>query len=105
MKKKPITPRSKIKAALHRLWLYSRERSLALKLSGNRCLKCGVKASKEEGKEQKIQVHHIAGIGNWDKVIKLIKKELLVSPDKLISLCPKCHSEEHDGKARNPQRL
>jgi len=88
------TPRWRIKAALRQLWLRSRERATALKNSNYCCEKCGVKASKAKGKEQKIEVHHKQGIGNWDKVIAMIQDELLVEPDKLQALCPNCHREE-----------
>lgn len=75
------------------MWLRSRERASALKNSGYKCEKCGVKASKAKGKEQKIEVHHKEGIGNWDKVISLIQDELLCDVDKLQCLCPNCHRD------------
>jgi predicted HNH restriction endonuclease len=96
MKKLPITPNGKIVVALRQLWLRSRERALALKLNNYSCNKCKVKQSRAKGKEQKIEVHHKEGVGNWDKIIKLIREELLCSPDKLECLCPECHEEITD---------
>jgi len=94
MKKDPTkTPRSKIRAALRRLWLYSRERATALKQQKYACQKCGVKQSKKQGQEQKLEVHHINGIGNWEKVIDMIQEELLCPANKLQVLCPNCHDE------------
>jgi len=94
-KRKPITPRSKIKNALRRLWLYSRERNEALKLAGRCCAACGVKASVAKGREQKLEVHHKEGIGIWEKVTDLIYAELLTSQEKLQVLCPECHKKIH----------
>ena len=84
----------KIRSALRQMWLRSRERATALKNSGYKCEKCGVKASKAKGREQKIEVHHKEGIGNWDKVIALIQDELLCDAENLQCLCPNCHREE-----------
>jgi len=84
-----------IKAALHRLWLRSRERALRLKLDGYRCQRCGAKQSKAKGKEVSVQVHHIDGI-RWDKIIEYIRRELLVKPDQLFTLCKQCHLDEHE---------
>lgn len=95
MRKKPNTPRSRVRSALRQLWLRSRERAAALKAAGRSCQRCGVKASVAKGREQKIEVHHKAGIGNWDKVIDSIYSELLVSPDNLEAICPECHAKEH----------
>ena len=85
------TPRSQIVHALRQLWLRSRERAEALKNAKYTCKDCGVKASTAKGKEQKIQVHHKEGIGNWDAVVELIYKEILCDPSKLEVLCPDCH--------------
>jgi 5-methylcytosine-specific restriction endonuclease McrA len=94
-KLKPITPRSRVRSALRQVWMRSRERALALKLAGYSCQKCGVKQSKAKGKEQKVEVHHINGISVWGKIIDLIYKELLVSPNNLEVLCKECHEEKH----------
>ena len=92
--KTKTTPRSRIKSALRKLWLQSRERAEAMKREKYTCQKCNKKQSKAKGKEQKIEVHHLEGIGNWDKVITLIQSEILCSSDKLEVLCPECHREE-----------
>jgi predicted HNH restriction endonuclease len=94
MKDKKRTQRSRIKAALRQLWLRSRERAQALKNNNYSCNKCGAKQSKAAGREQKVEVHHKEGIGNWDKVIELIQEEILCDPEKLEVLCPECHKEE-----------
>ena len=76
---------------LRQLWLRSAERSEALKNAKYSCQLCGVKASRAKGKEQKVEVHHIHGIGNWDNVIELIRLEILCIPYHLMVLCPLCH--------------
>jgi len=98
-RKKPETPRSKVKNAIRQLWLRSRERALALKQAEYRCQRCGVKQSVAKGKEQKLEVHHLEGIGNWQAVIDLIYSEILCSPEKLEVLCPECHEGEHEPTA------
>ena len=90
------TPRSRVKNALRQLFLRSRERAFAIKRENNTCQGCHKKGSTAKGKEQKIQVHHRAGIGNWEKVIDLIYEEILCSPEFLDVLCPECHKEHHD---------
>ena len=54
-----------------------------------------MKQSKAKGREQKIEVHHKAGVGNWEKVIDQVYEELLCDPDDLEVLCPECHKKEH----------
>ena len=95
MKRKPITPRSRVRACLRQLYLRSRERALALKLADYSCQECGVKQSKAKGREQAVQVHHVAGVGNWEAIIDSVYSQLLVSADKLRVLCPKCHEKTH----------
>jgi predicted HNH restriction endonuclease len=99
-KKLLTTPRSKVRAALRQLFLRSRERDAALKASGYKCKCCGIKQSTAQGKEQKIQVHHIQGIGNWEKIIDMIFEELLCNPGLMEPLCPECHKhvEKFRGK-------
>lgn len=92
MPKNPPTPRSQIVHALRLLWLRSRERATALRLAEYKCAECGVKASQAKGREQKVEVHHKEGIGNWDNVIDVIYKELLCDVSNLQVLCPDCHS-------------
>jgi predicted HNH restriction endonuclease len=96
--RKPITPRSKIRAALRQVWLRSRERALALKIASYSCQTCGAKQSKAKGREQKVEVHHKEGIAQWARIIDAVYEGLLVSPDGLSVLCPKCHKKEHETK-------
>jgi predicted HNH restriction endonuclease len=93
-KRLPTTPRSKVRAAIRQLWLRSRERAAALKRDGYTCQRCGKKQSTAKGKEQKVEVHHKEGIGNWEKVIDLIFAEILCDPIHLKTVCPDCHDTE-----------
>jgi predicted HNH restriction endonuclease len=95
-KKLPNTPRSKVRAALRQLSLRSRERSQAMKNSGYRCQRCGVKKSTAKGKEVYVEAHHKEGIVDWEKVIDLVYEMLLVSPDKWEILCKDCHKRTHN---------
>lgn len=95
-KKKPNTPRSRVKAALRQVWLRSRERAAALKRESNTCQCCKRKASKAKGKEFKVEVHHLDGILNWDKILTLIYDQLLCDPSHLEVLCKECHLEKHE---------
>ena len=89
------TPRSRVRSALRQLWLRSRERARAVKAAGYSCQRCGVKQSKAKGKEQRIEVHHRSGIGNWESVIDHVFAELLCDPELLEVVCPGCHEKEH----------
>lgn len=93
-KKQAGTPRSKVRAALRRLWLQSRERSSACKREKYTCEKCGAKQSRAKGKEVYIEVHHRHGI-DWDGVIDLIFERLLVTQEELEVLCTNCHELHH----------
>lgn len=95
-KKLPNTPRSRVRAALRQLSLRSRERAKAMKDSGYKCQKCGVKQSRAKGKEVYVEAHHREGIVDWEKVIDLIYDMILVNPDKWEILCKDCHKKEHD---------
>ena len=95
MKKKPNTPRSRVKGALRRLWLYSRERDAAIKRDGYTCQNCHRKQSKAKGKEFKVEVHHRAGI-DWDGVVDIIIDRVLKHPDELETLCKQCHEKIHE---------
>ena len=95
MKRSPYSTNTFIKAALHRMWLRSRERSLRLKMDGYCCQVCGAKQSKRKGAEVAVNVHHLNGI-RWKEMIAYIRKELLVTPDKLTTLCVTCHKNEHE---------
>lgn len=93
------TPSSKIRSALRRLWLQSRERSQALKIHDYRCACCGAKQSRRQGHECYLDVHHIDGV-EWHEVIELIRRYLLVKPERLQPLCEKCHDKLHE-EAKN----
>ncbi len=92
-KKKPSTPRNRVKVALRRLWLYSRERAKALKDAGRSCKMCGIKQSVAEGKEVKLEVHHDPPI-NWSGIVDLIFERLLNTPQ--YPLCKDCHESKHE---------
>ena len=92
----PTTPRSKVKQALRRLSLQSRERSQALKNAGYRCEICGVKQSKAKGKEVYVETHHRSGGIPWERLIDLVFELLLVPPEEWAILCEECHKGEHD---------
>ena len=94
MKKLPYTPNSRIKSALHQLWLRSRERAATLKRDKHTCQSCGKKASVAKGKEFKVQVHHINGV-QWSEMVRYIRENLLVEPKDMTTLCKKCHELVH----------
>lgn len=89
------TPRSKIKNAIRQVFLRSRERAAALKSTGYKCSRCGIKASSAKGRVVKLQVHHIGGI-DWDGVIDLIIDRVLAVP--MEPLCVACHEDAHKGE-------
>jgi predicted HNH restriction endonuclease len=93
-KRLPNTPRSKVRAAIRQLWLRSRERAACLKRDSYTCQCCGKKQSKAKGQEQKVEVHHKSGIGNWEAVINLIFAEILCDPVHLETVCPDCHDKQ-----------
>ncbi len=94
----PYTPRGHIRQALRRLWLRSRERAGALKRDGYACQACGKKQSKAKGHVQLVEVHHLhPGDIEWERMIKYIYRNLLVPPEELVTLCPGCHAQEHEG--------
>jgi len=97
-KRLEYTPRSKIRAALRQLWLRSRERQAALKRDNYTCQVCNRKQSVAKGKEFKVQVHHLDGVANWEKLIDLVYEHLLCSPDSLVTVCKECHGKEHKGE-------
>ena len=101
-KKLPYTPNSRIRAALRKLWLRSRERAAALKRDKYTC-KCGKKQCMAKGREVYVEVHHIDGI-DWDGVIALIRERLLQTPDKLETMCVECHKEEGSGSVKKKQK-
>ena len=92
-RKKPNTPRSRIKNALRQLWLRSRERAAVMKKSGYCCVDCGIKQSAAKGKVVKLEVHHEPKI-EWAGVTQLIFDRLLNVP--MIPLCKECHRKRHE---------
>jgi predicted HNH restriction endonuclease len=98
-RRKPNTPRSRIKNTLRRLWLQSRERAAALKQYQYKCAECGIKQSMAKGRVVKLQVHHNPAIGGkWEQIIDLIIKDILCSLQ--VPLCEECHKKVHDEKTR-----
>lgn len=91
-KKLPHTPTSRIKDALRKLWLRSRERAAAIKRDGYSCQTCGAKQSRAKGREVFVEVNHRHGI-RWVEIIKFIREELLCGPEHLETLCKECHAE------------
>ena len=94
-KKLPTTPRSRVRSAIRRVFLRSRERAAAIKANKHCCAHCGIKASVAKGREVKLEVHHTAGIGNWEKVIDAIFEEILCKPELMLPLCKACHLKIH----------
>ncbi len=92
-KRLPYTPNSKIKAALRKLWLHSRERQSVLKRDRYTCCKCGAKQSKAKGKEVFVEVHHKLGVVNWSVIYQVIREYLLGSPEHMETLCVECHDK------------
>jgi predicted HNH restriction endonuclease len=93
-RKLPYTPNSAIRAALRRLFLRSRERASALKRDGYKCRCCTAKQSRAKGKEVYVEVHHQDGVLNWDLLFQLVREYLLCHPEKLETLCEKCHEKK-----------
>lgn len=89
--KKPSTPRSQVRSALRRLWLRSRERQAALKRDKYACVECDAKQSRAKGREVYVEVDHLDGI-TWEKMIDYIFRHLLVSPERLETVCKRHHS-------------
>lgn len=99
-KRLPYTPRSQVRSAFRQLWLRSRERNAAIKKAGNCCEECGRKASKANGKEFAIEVHHMEGVLNWDQLLDYVYRHLLCDPIKLEVLCKECHDARHQAEAK-----
>ena len=79
------TPNNAIRKKLYQLFLYSRERAFFMK--NKNCEKCGSTV--------KMQCHHDDGI-NWDKIITVIREELL-NAEKFRALCKDCHDDATRG--------
>lgn len=92
-RKKPNTPRSRVRAAIRLLWMKSRERAKVLKQAEYKCADCGVKQSRAKGKKVYVEVHHNPAI-DWDGIINLIFDRVLNVPQEV--LCKKCHKERHE---------
>lgn len=92
--RKMRTPKSKIRNALRKLWLQSRERGFAIKRDRYTCQRCGRKKSVAKGREISVEVHHKDGHISWDELIDVIQNELLCHPDNLETLCRDCHEKE-----------
>ena len=93
-RKLPYTPNSRIRSALRKLFLRSRERAAALKRDKYTC-SCGLKQSRAKGREIYVEVHHKDGI-DWTGLIDLIRDRLLQTPDKLETCCEECHKKKED---------
>ncbi len=93
-KKLPYTTNSRIRSALRRLFLRSRERAAALKRDGYTCQICGRKQSRAKGKEFYVEEHHRKGVLNWEALFEAVRKYLLCDPKHLETLCEKCHKEK-----------
>ena len=100
MKKLPTTPRSRVRDALRKTWLRSRERAAAVKREGGCCERCGAKQSRAKGREVAIEVHHRDGI-DWDALVDMVFARLLVDPSRLEVLCRECHGAEHKQEKGN----
>jgi len=92
-KRRPYTPKSRIRAVARQLFLRSREAQQCKKKYNNTCCICGAKQSTAKGKEVKTNVHHVNGIDNWDEIDTAMRKHLL-NVDEMIVLCESCHKKE-----------
>ncbi len=92
-RKKPSTPRSRVKNALRQVWLRSRERAKALKDHNNCCCECGIKQTMAKGKEVKLEVHHDPAI-DWTGITDLVFERILNVPQ--YPLCRDCHRKKHE---------
>lgn len=93
-RKKPSTPRSRVKNAIRMVWLRSRERAAAIKLANNSCAICFRKGSKAQGREVLINVHHKDGI-DWDGIVDIIFLRVLQKPENYTVVCKECHDKLH----------
>lgn len=100
-RRKPNTPRSRIRNALRQVFLRSRERYAAIVREGHCCQRCHRRESSAKGRELKIQVHHNPPI-DWDGIIDLIADRLLNVPMEV--LCEECHDREHEPEKKKEQQ-
>ena len=90
----PHTPSSHIRNALRSLTMRCRERQAARKASGYRCSECGAKHSRAAGRPVTVEAHHTRP-PNWERVIRVIREELLQTADAWQPLCSTCHDRKH----------
>jgi len=100
-KRLPYTPRSRVRAALRKLFLRSRERAKCLKDAKYSCAYCGVKQSKAEGREVKVEVHHLNPIV-WERMIDMVYETLLCDAKEMQCLCKACHKKETIVSKKDP---
>lgn len=84
--------KSRAQPVLRKLWWFSPERRAVLKRDNNTCVECHRKASKAEGREVKVEVHHKKGEIRWDKIVKVLEEELFVPIEDMETLCKECHA-------------
>ena len=98
--KKPVTPRSQVRAALTKLFLRSRERARALQRDKYTCQVCGIKQTKPGKDPEKwvlVEMHHLDG-ARKSAIIDMIYEYLLCPPERLQTMCRACHREfDHKG--------
>ncbi len=99
-KKKPFTPRGRVRGVLRGLILRSRERAKVMKDAGYKCADCGAKQSAAKGRVVKIQGHHDPVI-DPEPIIDAIMA-LLKAPQ--IPLCTKCHDKIDHEELKKWQR-
>ena len=95
-KRLPTTPRSQVRRAVAMIFTRSRERSAAIKRTGNCCEDCGAKFRPKDtrnGPKLKCEVHHLDG-GHLDEIVDEIFRWLLCPPERLRPLCGPCHDAE-----------
>jgi 5-methylcytosine-specific restriction endonuclease McrA len=68
-------------------------RAIVLKRDNYSCQECFVKKTAKN--KVKLNVHHISGHINWEKIIDVIRQELLCSPEEMITLCYNHHMRKH----------
>lgn len=85
-KRRTTTRNCDITSALRKLWLWSPERKERLRLDGSACWTCKSKI--------KPHVHHITPI-NMARIIRVIREEMLVGPEKLATYCKPHHDDIH----------
>jgi hypothetical protein len=104
-KKKNYNPKTKIVAAIRRIWFYSPLRRDAVKRSKvddfYRCEKC-------HGLQEKVHIDHIdpcVPLTGWEGYDSFITR-MFCEPDRLQAICEKCHSKKssEETKVRKENR-